>query len=160
MSPLPADLLAALPAGAAPAAEQWWAGLSDADRGRIANLWDERLEVRFFTPQEDADGWDDVPTVHGGRFAPTGDDGRGEWQPEFFEHLLQDPDLLLAYEAAPARRFHIGCTQHPTARACIAVGGVPVDFTCPFSDEACPLQPLRGARLLRRAEATRNDYNQ
>jgi len=49
MEPLPNDLLASLPEGAAPAAEQWWASLSEADRERIAGLRDllgERTPVR------------------------------------------------------------------------------------------------------------------
>jgi hypothetical protein len=71
MDELPPDLLAALPDGAGPVAEQWWASLSEADRRRVAGLWDERLEVSFFAPQADADGcvdqWEQVPAVAGGR---------------------------------------------------------------------------------------------
>lgn len=150
MEPLPLDLLAALPDGAGPVAERWWASLSDADRRRLAGLWDGRLEVCFFSPQENAagrvDDWEQVPAVSGGRFVPTGDDGRGEWSPGYFEHLLQHPELVLAYEP-PRRTFHIGCTQHGAARACLTAGAVPVDFVCPVGSVSCPLRALRGSRL-------------
>jgi len=153
MDEFPPDLLAALPEGAAPVARQWWASLSNVDREQIAGLWDTRLEVRFFTPQADdadcTDNWDQVPNVRGGRFIPSDDDGRGDWQPGYFEHLLQHPELVLAYE--PERRtFHIGCTMHAKAKACIAAGVVPTRFECPLGSESCPLQPLRGSLLTKR----------
>jgi hypothetical protein len=152
MEELPADLLAALPEAGLPIAQQWWASLAEADRRRIIGLWDERLEVRFFSPQPDeagcVDEWEQVPTVQGGRFVPSEDDGRGEWSSGYFEHLLQHPELSLAYES-PNRIFHI-CTQHAAARACLAAGHVPQDFACPVAAASCPLLPLRGARWVRK----------
>jgi hypothetical protein len=152
MTQLPLDLLAALPDGADPIATQWWATLTEAERQRIADLWDERLEVKFFTPQADDDGcadeWEEVPEVCGGRFVPHDDDGRGEWGPGYFEHLLQHPELVMAYEPQ-IRTFHIGCTRHAAARACLANGEVPAGFVCPVGASGCPLEPLRGARLFR-----------
>ena len=47
MDPFPPDLLAVLPDGAGPVAERGWAPLTDAERGRIAGRWDERIEVCF-----------------------------------------------------------------------------------------------------------------
>jgi hypothetical protein len=92
------------------------------------------------------DAGERVPAVRGGRFAPSDDDGRDEWSPGYFEHLLQHPELVLAYE--PARRtFHFGCTQHAAARACLAVGRVPAGFACPVGALSCPLAPLSGAHL-------------
>jgi hypothetical protein len=150
MQELPPDLLAALPEGAEPIAALWWASLPVADRRRVAGLWDERLEVCFFSPQADADGyqdeWEQVPPVAGGRFVPSDDDGRREWSPGYFEHLLQHPELVLAYEP-PTRTFHIGCTRHAAARACLAAGRVPAEFACPVGAAACPLVPLRGCSL-------------
>jgi hypothetical protein len=151
MEELPADLLAALPEASVEVAQHWWASLPDADRGRIAGLWDDRLEVCFFTPQVDATGrvdeWEQVPPVAGGRFVPHDDRGMSEWEPGYFEHLLQHPELVLAYDP-PLRTFHIGCTRHPAARACLAAGAVPAEFVCPIASGSCPLLPLRGARLL------------
>lgn len=153
MDQLPPDLLAALPAGADPVAQAWWGSLSDADQSRLAELWDERLEVKFFAPQADEDGstdeWEEVPTVRGGRFVPHDDDGRDEWGPGYFEHLLQHPELVLAYEPR-ARTFHIGCTLHSAARACLKNGEIPAGFACPVGQARCPLEALRGARLTRR----------
>ncbi|MBL8868069.1 MAG: hypothetical protein JNK93_21160 [Planctomycetia bacterium] len=101
MHSLPIDLLAALPEGTGPVAELWWQRLSDADRQQIVGLWDERLEVRFFTPQPDATGclddWNQVPVVEGGRVLSDDDDGQNEWGPSYFERLLQHPELVLAY---------------------------------------------------------------
>lgn len=103
MNEFPEGLLAALPEAALPAARQWWASLVDADRSRIADLWDNRLEVSFFAPQADASGrvdeWDQVPAVEGGRFVPHDDRGLREWGPGYFEHLLQHPELVLAYSS-------------------------------------------------------------
>jgi hypothetical protein len=143
MNELPPDLLAALPDGAKPVTERWWASLSEADRHRIVGLWDDRLEVRFFEPQADAAGcvdeWDHVPTVRGGRFVPKDDDGRSEWTPGYFEHLFQHPELVMAYEP-PRRVVHI-CALHPAARFCIEAGVVPTAFECPIRSAACPLVP-------------------
>lgn len=112
MLEFPSDLLAALPSGADKIAKHWWESLSEADRQRVSGMWDERLEVKFFTPQSSSDGeadtWEEVPKVIGGRFVPADDStGLAEWGPGYFEHLLQHPELVLAWE--PQRRtFHIG----------------------------------------------------
>jgi hypothetical protein len=150
MVEFPDDLLAVLPSGSEDVTRSWWDSLSETDRARIATLWDERIEVQFFTPQEDESGttddWEQVPCVHGGRFVPTDDDGRAEWFFGFFEHLLEHPELMLAYEL-PTHRVIGVCTQHVAARKCLADGDVPVNFTCPLRDSHCPLLPLRGATL-------------
>lgn len=158
MEEVPSDLLAALPEGAGPVVARWWATLSEVDRCCVAGLWDERLEVCFFSPQSDTvggtDTWEQVPIVAGGRFVPHDDDGRDEWEPGYFEHLIQHPELVLAYEA-PRRTFHIVCTLHAAARACVAAGRVPIEFTCPVGSATCPLLPLRGASLTRRCAGSR-----
>jgi hypothetical protein len=153
MIEFPADLLAAIPPGSVAVAQRWWSTLSDDQRRQVAGLWDERLEVRFFTPQRDEagrlDDWEDVPVVRGGRFIPADDAwGLAEWGPGYFEHLLQHPELMLLWQPAE-RTFHIGCTRHPAARDCLETGSVPVTFTCPASSRSCPLMPLRGASLSR-----------
>lgn len=159
MDEIPPDLLAALPEGAAPAARKWWASLEAADRVHLAGLWDSRLEVRFFEPQADDNGkvdrWNQLPKVEGGKFVPHDNDGRLEWQPGFFEHLLSHPDLALAFET-PYRAFHIGCIIHEAARDCVRVGIVPAGFACPLELEECPLLRLRGARLTSRKSGTEN----
>lgn len=111
MEPPPADLLSMLPGVARAAVQIWWSGLSDLDRQKLATLWDERLETRFFSPQVDeagrADDWNRVPNVSGGKFIPPEDtndfDGYGE---TFLELLLNDPAIVLAYEGEQ-RTFHI-----------------------------------------------------
>lgn len=93
--------------------------------------------------------WAETPRVKRGCFVPS-DDARGidEWGPSYFEHLLQHPELVLIWEPE-TRTFHVGCTRHAAARECLSSGQVAVDFACPFELPACPLQPLRGARLQR-----------
>ena len=155
MVEFPSDLIAALPQGSESVARDWWSTLSDDDRRQIAGLWDERLEVKFFTPQRSEagrqDDWEHVPDVEGGRFIPS-DDARGlkEWGPGYFEHLLQHPELVLVWE--PERRtFHIGCVQHPAAQQCWKVGEIPPEFTCPLDLSTCPLLSLRSSRRIRDA---------
>jgi hypothetical protein len=153
MIALPPDLLAAIPPRSVTVAERWWNSLSDEERSQVADLWDNRLEVRFFTPQRDESGrlddWEQVPAVWGGRFFPPDDAwGLAEWGPGYFEHLLQHPELMLLWQPAE-RTFHIGCTRHHAARACLDSGSVPETFTCPLSSQACPFVSLRGAALKR-----------
>jgi hypothetical protein len=68
--------------------------------------------------------------------------------------LLQHQELILAYDPTH-RTFHIGCTQHPAAQACLKEGAVPTDFACPLASTSCPLNALRGARLFRHPSTSR-----
>jgi len=150
---IPADLLAAIPSGSVGLARSWWSSLLEGERAQVADLWDGRREVHFFEPQADEAGrldeWERVPRVRGGRFIPHDDAwGLAEWGPGYFEHLLQHPELVILWEPA-ARTFHIGCTRHPRARACIESGAVPEDFGCPVGLAGCPSRALRGAALTR-----------
>jgi hypothetical protein len=154
MVEFPPDLLAALPESGSPVALQWWLSLSDTDRRQVADLWDGRLEVKFFTPQRKEDGqmdcWEEIPAVEGGRFIATDDrSGLSEWGPGYFEYLLSNPELLLAYDPTH-RTFHIGCSRHQAARECILAGSVPTSFQCPVGLPSCPLASLKGSRLGRR----------
>lgn len=150
---LPIDFVQSLPQGTEAVARQWWNSLGPADRATIAGLWDSRLEVSFFAPQSDdagsLDAWDQIPAVQGGRFVPSDDDGRGEWMEGYFEHLLQHPELVIAYDPTQ-RAFHFGCTAESQARACIAAGKVPGGFRCPAQSATCPFEALRGAILRKR----------
>jgi hypothetical protein len=152
MIEIPSDLLAAIPPEAMSVARRWWDSLSEAERGHVAGLWDDRREVHFFAPQADeagrVDDWEQVPRVAGGRFLPPDDAwGLDDWGPGYFEHLLQHPELMLLWEPAE-RTFHIGCTRHAAARAALEEGAVPADFACPLHSSACPLRTLRGAHLI------------
>jgi hypothetical protein len=153
MTDLPADLLAAVSEASVAALREWWSALSDEDRCRIGGLWDERLEVRFFSPQVDETGrldeWDQVPEVTEGSFVDDADcEDVKQNEVDYFDFLLSHPDLVLAYEPV-GRTFHIGCTQHATAKACLAAGVVPATFICPLREFFCPLERLRGTRLVR-----------
>jgi hypothetical protein len=153
MLELPPDLKEAIPSCSLSVAESWWNSLSDDDRRLVADLWDKRREVHFFAPKADDSGqldqWKDLPKVRGGRFIPSDDAwGLDEWGPGYFEHLLEHPELMLLWQPAE-RSFHIGCTNHIAARACLEQGRVPATFTCPLDSRTCPLVSLRGAILSR-----------
>ncbi len=159
MVEFPADLLAALPESGSFVALEWWLSLSDTDRRQIADLWDGRLEVKFFMPQRNEDGqmdgWEEVPAVKGGRFLALDDcNGLSEWGPGYFEYLLSNPELLLAYDPTN-RTFHIGCSRHPAAQECLLAGSVPTDFRCPVDSPSCPLTSLKGSRLIRHSSGPR-----
>ncbi|MFO0952231.1 MAG: hypothetical protein U0835_13990 [Isosphaeraceae bacterium] len=154
MLELPTDLRAAIPEGSVPIAQQWWDSLAETDRRQVVDLWDQRREVHFFSPQADdsgkLDAWDETPAVEGGRFIPKDDAwGLAEWGPGYFEHLLQHPELVLLWEPVQ-RTFHIGCTRHAAARSCLESGNVPRTFVCPVEHPSCPLLSLRGACLTSR----------
>jgi hypothetical protein len=150
MLPIPDDLLAALPDRGHPAAEQWWASLSEKQQRQVCDLWSQRVEVRFFEPIQHKDGtkddWCDVPDVQGGRFIPREPDFRFEASAEYWDFLFQHREHLLAYEPETGRFHHI-CTQHWAARRCREQGMVPADYACPLGSQECPLEAIRGASL-------------
>ena len=120
MTDPPDDLLAAVPASTTDIVRNWWSSLPDEEKGRLADAWDKRLEVCFFTPQPDSTGkvddWAQIPKVVGGRFIPTDDtSGFSEWGPTYFEYLLSHPELVIAFDA-PLRTFHIGGAVAASAR--------------------------------------------
>ena len=117
-------------------ATAWWDALSDTDRSELTALCDPRHDDFF-----GADA-DDPPTVRGGRFVPHDDAwGLEEWGPDWFDHLLAHPEVV---QAMVPRTFHI-CTRHPAARAALAAGHIPDDFTCPFASSDCPMRRLLAA---------------
>jgi hypothetical protein len=153
MSEPPSDLLSVLPSGTDQVVRKWWSSLSEEDQVQLSTQWDNRLEVCFFARQPDSTGrldeWEQVPGVVGGRFVPTDDTtGLSEWGPGYFEYLLSNPELIMAYE--PSRRtFHIGCQQHAAGKKCIERGEIAVDFRCPISTSSCPFEALRGSSIKR-----------
>jgi len=139
MDEIPAHLLKNLAEADWSVVREWWVGLSETARSEIVWLCDERQEECFFgvVPKGDS-----VPSVIGGRFIPHDDAwGLSEWGPGYFEHLLQHPELVIDWESG-RRTFHIGCTQHPAARACLTAGCLPADFKCPLGLQECPMQRL------------------
>ncbi len=152
MIELPVDLLAVIPPTSESVVRRWWDSLPEGERRKVADLWDDRLEVRFFKPQADEagrlDDWKQVPTARGGRFLASDDAwGLTEWGPGYFEYMLEHPESFPIFDPT-SRTFHIGCTQHPEARACLELRKVPQDFECPVASASCPLRPLKGVRLI------------
>src|SRR5438552_946116 len=87
---------------------------------------------------------------------PEDTSGWEEWHAEYFEHLLNHPELVLL-EPPAVRTFHI-CIRHEVARAVLTAGRIPPDFKCPFGIESCPMrklldvQPNRALQLIPLAE--------
>ena len=116
-----------------------WDGLSTADQGELTALCDTRQDDCFFGVSATDD---DPPTVRGGRFIPHDDAwGLEDWGPDWFDHLMEHPELVTMWEVASLRTFHL-CTRHPTARATLAAGHIPADFACPFASADCPMRKL------------------
>lgn len=147
MIEMPPRLIATLtPADLAPA-EAWWAGLTDAARGEILALWDERQDRCLFGLAPEHDGVA-PPVVIGGRFVPRDDAaGWAEWRSEYFEYLLNHSEQV--FEPPVFRTFYIGCTRHQAARAVVAAGRIPGDFRCPLGEADCPLRRWAEAREIR-----------
>ncbi|TWT38454.1 hypothetical protein [Blastopirellula retiformator] len=55
---------------------------------------------------------------------------------------------FLPHDDAEQRTFHIGCSQHPAARACLAKGEIAADFACPFADGDCRMRKILGSRKI------------
>ncbi|HTU91614.1 MAG TPA: hypothetical protein VMF69_16140 [Gemmataceae bacterium] len=112
MDDIPLVLLEGLSPAAVAEARAWWCNLTNAARQEIIFLWDERQDLCFFPPERDDAGeghWVRTPKVIGGRFVPDEDEpNREEWQAEYFDHLLSNPELV-HFEPPIVRIFYIGC---------------------------------------------------
>jgi hypothetical protein len=139
---IPLQLLQGLPPDTQQAVVSWWSSLTEDNRRMVATLCDERQEKCFFgLIPVDADR--EAPVVLGGRFVPHDDAaGWAEWHAEYFDHLLNNPELVLV-DAPVVRTFHI-CTAHTAAREALAAGRIPADFFCPLGSPDCPLRRLLG----------------
>src|SRR5947209_584737 len=147
MDEIPPDLLDGVTPARAGEVRAWWMSLSDADRGEVTTLWDERWDSCFFTPRRDDVGglhWESGPSVIGGHFVPKDDAaGWAEWYSECFDYLICNQDMV--YFPPPVMRtFHIGCAKHGITPAALAAGQVPSDFQCPLGSRDCPVHELAG----------------
>ncbi|HEY2514344.1 MAG TPA: hypothetical protein VGI39_25935 [Polyangiaceae bacterium] len=120
-SEIPASLVKSLSEEEAREVSRWWGGLRPAERRtlrRDAGRPPRRLVARF---------------------APHEHDPRDTDDPEPFYEFLVNHEVLLD----DGRTFHI-CSAHRSARAVVAAGRIPADFSCPFRrDEAsCPMRGL------------------
>ena len=137
MDAMPLDLTTPLPADGRDVASAWWAGLSPAGRDEVVALCDPGRD-HFFGPTAEA------PGVVGGRFVPHDDAwGFAEWGPDWFDHLMEHPEVMLA-DVVVTRTFHI-CTREPAARDAAAAGHLPADFACPLASPGCPMRRLLDA---------------
>jgi hypothetical protein len=137
---VPAQMLDKLSSSDGEKARAWWAGLSDENKARVADLYDGRREQCFFGVIDDNSAAR-VPRVIGGRFVANEDTtGWPAWHEELFDHLICNPELLV-FAPPVVRTFHI-CTRHEAARAVLAAGRIPSDFRCPFGENDCPMRSI------------------
>lgn len=142
MQPIPPNLLGSLPPDLAADASQWWDGLTDEARTELVELCDARKEIFLFETFSE----DHADLVTGGKFLPHDDAfGIDEWGEDYFQHLLDHPELVIVYDAE-LRTFHIGCSRHPIARACLAKGEIAADFVCPFAQGDCRMRKILGQK--------------
>jgi len=139
MDQVPANILVKIAEDARPIVRRWWEGLSEKDRRAVTTAGDEPVQNRFFTP-EPGDS-KPMPLILGGRFGPREQPVIGsEWHADYFEYLLNYPELLLNEEPYyPIGRI---CIAHEQARAELATGCIHTDFVCPFSSTECPMRHL------------------
>ena len=98
-------------------AERWWRELPAAERRDLAAVRGRRPLGVFVRFVEQGEAADDDPI-------------------DFYEFLINHEVYL-----DDGRTFHI-CSAHPAARARFAAGYIPRDFSCPRSDDACPIRAL------------------
>ncbi|MFO1020439.1 MAG: hypothetical protein U0903_07055 [Planctomycetales bacterium] len=121
----------------------WWQQLSDKDRDDLQQLCDSRKELFLF---ETFSREEPSPRIIGGKFIPHDDAfGTSEWQEDYFQYLLDNPELMIAYEPV-FRTFHIGCSRHLSARECFAMGQIPEGFACPFEAADCLMTKILAHR--------------
>lgn len=140
MDELPAEILGLVADDARRVVQRWWPNLSAAERGEMLTAWDEEQEEAFFSPASD-DTPDRLPIVIGGRFIPAEEPlVDPEWHEDYFECLLNHPELLLAEQ--PYIRLGGVCTTHEKARAALLSGVIPTSFECPLGLAECPMRRL------------------
>lgn len=121
--------------------ESWWQSLNDDSQSDVRILLDRRNDSRAYIYAGDDSGERDWHIL------PIGDDDlpfddpqeyEREWQLDYFQHLLDHPELVLSRDAV-IRTFHI-CTAHPAARRVATDGQLTCDFQCPVNDADCPIR--------------------
>ncbi|PQO47632.1 hypothetical protein [Blastopirellula marina] len=123
-------------------AQAWWAQLPAADRNELIELCDARKEIFLFETFSD----ESASLVEGGKYLPHDDAfGIDEWGEDYFQHLLDHPELVIIYEPE-LRTFHIGCSRHRDAWRCLAAGKIAAGFACPFGDAHCRTLQILGRR--------------
>lgn len=139
---LPDNLIESIPPPLRPDARAWWESLGESERDELALLCDSRREIFLFETFSE----DDSPAVTGGRFIPHDDAfGIDDWGEDYFQHLLDHPELVIAFDPA-SRTFHLGCSRHVDARRCFAKGEIRHPFNCPFGSRECLMHQILGDR--------------
>ena len=140
--PLPQNLADSIPDQFSDDAIRWWQSLTETERKELTQLCDARREIFLFETFSDPDS----PKVTGGKFIPHDDAvGFDEWGEDYFQHLLDHPELMIVYDAE-LRTFHVGCSRHVEARRCFTNGTISTSFNCPFRTHDCLQHKIRQNR--------------
>ncbi|QDT65731.1 hypothetical protein [Calycomorphotria hydatis] len=140
--PLPQNMADSIPEHLTMDAVDWWESLETSERDELNQLCDARREIFLFETLDEANH----RKIAGGKFIPHDDAfGINEWGEDYFQHLLDHPELILAYDAEQ-RTFHVGCSRHIEARRCFAEGMISKSFQCPFSSGNCRISKILSGR--------------
>ncbi|MES2695208.1 MAG: hypothetical protein V4773_17165 [Verrucomicrobiota bacterium] len=126
ITPIPPLLHEALTDFGQKAVDGWWAGLEEAERREVIELWRNSgvgpsgLVRVAACPVNEGDS-EDRSTL---------------WHNDFYDYLVNHEIYIL--RETP---FHI-CTRHPAAQAAIRAGVIPAGFACPLAQDDCPMQRL------------------
>jgi hypothetical protein len=140
--------------------ESWWQSLNDDSRSDVGVLLDRRNDSRAYIYADDESGnrnWHVLPI--GDEDLPFDDpqEYEREWQLEYFQHLLDHPELIISPDAV-VRTFHI-CVAHPEARRVADVGKLTCAFQCPVDNDDCPIRAfastIKTASLLKVGQKNR-----
>jgi len=122
-SKLPAPLTKRLSSRQRTDVAKWWQGLDEEERSALRpnrRRWPSAVIGRFVEPEPSAQSSDEFEGVI-----------------DFYEYLVNHEISL------EDRSFHI-CSAHPRARAVLAAGRIPADYSCPRADApaVCPMRAL------------------
>lgn len=142
------------------AVESWWQSLNDDSRSDVGVLLDRRHDSRAYIFADDEAGnrgWHALPIVDDELPSDDPREYEREWQLEYFQHLLDHPELVIPPDAV-VRTFRI-CVAHPEARRVAEDGELACDFECPVDHNGCPIRAfastIKTAKLLKIDQKTR-----
>jgi len=131
---LPHTVLEALPAEDHHHALLWWAALPPGPRLEFIAAWDHRADRidRAAFVWFDRVVWRALPLEL--RASLVDEEPDDDARLELLDYFLNHESYVLR------EGTHHICTAHPDARAAVARGFVPPDFTCPLQRPRCPMR--------------------
>jgi hypothetical protein len=109
----------------------WWLELDFSSRRQVHQLWADCIAANA--------GQHIVACVEGEFVEDEEMDDGGFWHQELYNYLVNHE---LHFDEDHHRYFFQGCTQHPLAKAAIAAGRIPSNFTCGLDATSCPMKKI------------------